>query len=432
VEVAEFGSSPHELPRFVPQRTERRLAGVQRDENSSNGMTNPPLGAQQAPGYLWFVAGRAGSNSVFAARIVLRSALDLMGARPHEQRRALMGTGNDGMKRKEIDGRSSPGTSAIRSRCWPTVADRCFFPIPEGQPALRGSDGWKGAVPWSAYVRRGVNLSRRLPRPLPDKGVSSRSTVAGVPRQDVLWPGGMRPITSGGVGNQLMSSRLDSVDGPQADESRFHSTWPSFLDLVDSDPNEAWRQFYSFAMREIRSAPPRRLRKFQGPRRDDAIRGLLCHFCDRSFRVLRSYRNEGGPFVAWFVSVANNWLTDEYRRLLRQLKHEEQVDWDVEEPGSPDPQPSPADSVFGREITEAVHRALEGMGRLCRLLLIGRFGDGYTPMELTAMLGWPRDQSTDVSEKIRQCRRSLAKRLTELGFDDSRVAGLSALNRGGA
>jgi DNA-directed RNA polymerase specialized sigma24 family protein len=192
-------------------------------------------------------------------------------------------------------------------------------------------------------------------------------------------------------------------------------THPSFLHHLHTDPEGAWRHFYIFFRKIMEACPPRNLRLFHGQERKDAISRLLVHFCDDSFRVLRQYRDVGAPFAVWFMAVANRFLRDLKKRdpNFVEVSGEDGSDARAEPSRTTDPEAEAA----RRQGWETVHRCLGRMNQVCRLLLIGEIVHGYRPLELTLLMGLPRDRNRQVGDKLRECRESLKRMLLAEGFD---------------
>jgi DNA-directed RNA polymerase specialized sigma24 family protein len=224
-----------------------------------------------------------------------------------------------------------------------------------------------------------------------------------------------------------MPIRGEGLEPRSPAAAALQTPWPGFLDLLDVDAERAWEQFYVFAMKLMQVAAPRRLRQFRGVEREDAIQGVLVHFCDRGFRVLRTYRDQGKPFALWFMLVANHWLASEMDRRSRQEFKEPLP----EDPAADftDPTPGPEQLASDAEVRSAFRRALDGMDRFCRLLLVGALAEGYKPLDLLRVLGWRADRNKELSDKIRQCRKGLMKRLLDQPVDERRIPGLSSSRR---
>jgi len=171
--------------------------------------------------------------------------------------------------------------------------------------------------------------------------------------------------------------------------------------------------FYRGAVAQLRRQPPKRLRLWPAAEREDAIQELLFHFVERDFRVLRQYRDQGDPFCKWFTVVAGHRLYDMWQERMRRLEFEP-IDPERPEPSPPEPNPG-----THRGIRDRVRNCMAQMNPFCRLLLIGEIVGGYTPKELSVLMGWGPRSNQEVGDKLRPCRSALKKCLLASGVDAS-------------
>jgi hypothetical protein len=89
-------------------------------------------------------------------------------------------------------------------------------------------------------------------------------------------------------------------------ESMLDQARPNFLDLLDKDPNQAFRDFYEFANKLLIINPPKSLQALTETERKDTIHDIILHCIKENFKVLRSYIDCGRPFAGWLYTVAYN------------------------------------------------------------------------------------------------------------------------------
>lgn len=186
---------------------------------------------------------------------------------------------------------------------------------------------------------------------------------------------------------------------------------PAFLDLLDRDRDAAWEDFYRFGWRLLMSTPPRILAGVGPEGRQELVSRILHHCAENDFRVLRHYRAQGAPFAAWLMRVAHNYAADALRHdRIRELPVGGEL------PDTTDPRQDPAREHESRVLLEAVRGALLELSEKCRLLLEAA-ADGLRPRQMTALLGLPAHQNKKVGDQLRECRRTLERRLLKEGWD---------------
>lgn len=220
----------------------------------------------------------------------------------------------------------------------------------------------------------------------------------------ISWPGGMhRPM-------KTPSNRpLHPLD----------QSWPAFLDRLDTDPRTAFRDFYSFAWRLLKSHPPAAMRSLLPADREEMISEVILHCWQNDCRVLRTYRDRHIPFSHWFLMVARRKTLDHIRARERRGATDPDRPH-APMPGEPgpliDPAPLADEHAIARQNLESAQRCIMRMGRNCQLLLQGS-ALGLRPREMTQLLGWPRDWGKKVSDSLRYCRGKLRELLQREGVD---------------
>jgi len=198
---------------------------------------------------------------------------------------------------------------------------------------------------------------------------------------------------------------------------------PAFLQLLDSDPEQGFAEFYRLARALLTVSPPRVMWQVPADKREDQIHDIILHCCRDDFRVLRRYQDRGKAFAAWFMLVARNKILDH----LRSKDSDSGVplaEEDSENPGVVlrDGTPLADAQTEQRQIIELVREALQMMSDKCRILIEGA-AEGYRPRELTKLLGWPADQNKKASDDLRECRKRLRRLLGEQGLDPEQLRG---------
>jgi len=196
-------------------------------------------------------------------------------------------------------------------------------------------------------------------------------------------------------------------------------SWPTFLDVLDSDPDTAFVDFYRFAVRTLSTAPPRPMRNLSQDDRQDLIHDIIYHCAKDNFRVLRQYVDKGKPFAAWLYVMAHNLCVDHFRSKGR--------DPDVVSINRNSGGTSLENILSNRgssngkkselvELIAIVKKTIKRLDEYCRLLL-EMAADEFTPKEMVAVLRLPPDQNKKVSDDLRYCREKLKRRLAEGGLD---------------
>jgi len=208
-----------------------------------------------------------------------------------------------------------------------------------------------------------------------------------------------------------------SSHNPEHPDDLLRQTWPTFLCLLERNPEHCFAGFYQFARKLLTVCPPRALRMVPYQQRDDIIHDIMLHCCRDDFRVLRRYQDHGKPFAAWFMLVARNKIVDLLRneRLGTPVSLAEE---DEENPGVIllDNTPAADQQADRKKILACVQDVLQQMSNKCRIL-IQAVAEGHRPREMTRLLGWPTDWNKKVSDDLRECRQRLRTLLERSGMD---------------
>ncbi len=201
------------------------------------------------------------------------------------------------------------------------------------------------------------------------------------------------------------------------------SSWPSFLDYLDSDPDRAFTEFYRFAVISIRDPLPKPMRGLNEGEIDDLIEDIVYHCTKSEFGALKTYQNNSRPFAAWLHVVAYNKSMDYLRKLGRELKtvsyHSTDEDQGLENI-LPAAGASQEDITDARKVLNQVRQTINLMGDYCQLLL-EMAADEFTPKEMVEALKYDKNQNKKLSDDLRHCRQKLRKLLNQSGIDIASV-----------
>jgi RNA polymerase sigma factor (sigma-70 family) len=195
--------------------------------------------------------------------------------------------------------------------------------------------------------------------------------------------------------------------------------WPSFLNLLDADPDKAFDGFYRFTVAVLTTRPPRPMLSATKEEREDLIHDIVYHCVRDNFRVLRLYRPKGRPFTAWLYVVAHNKCLD-WLRVGSQIGKTVSIHGDGTGRGLEnvlaDRVGNPENRLEASEITPIIRNAMGQLGSHCRTLL-ELAADELTPKEMVLLLGLPVDQNKKISDDLRYCRKKLVRLLEKEGID---------------
>jgi DNA-directed RNA polymerase specialized sigma24 family protein len=179
---------------------------------------------------------------------------------------------------------------------------------------------------------------------------------------------------------------------------------PPFLELLDRDPDEAFRQFYEYTKVQLNALPPLPVRALPAEDRQDVLHDVVYHCVRDDFRVLRKYREQGYPFGGWLYVVAHRESLAYLRRKGIIASYDE----------TPDRGCQP-DADY-RRLVDRVRAVLIDLKEYCRRLLL-LSADEYTPLEIARVMGLPAEENKRIADQIRECRRQLKGRLEREGVD---------------
>ena len=189
-----------------------------------------------------------------------------------------------------------------------------------------------------------------------------------------------------------------------------------FLQMLDRDPERAFAEFYTYAMRLFRRHPPLLLYRFDEDDRLDVLHRIIVHCVLADFRVLRRYRPQGFTFASWFYTVAHNKCNDILR--ARDRRRTVSLDDAPQHLEIPDGGRSPADVLTDTEVAAVVRRAVGQLDDFCQIAVMA-WADGYKPQEIALIVGVAREQNKELSNRIRRCRLKLRTLLAKAGVTNA-------------
>ena len=194
---------------------------------------------------------------------------------------------------------------------------------------------------------------------------------------------------------------------------------PPFLNLLDSDPDTAFAEFYRWAIKTLTNVPPKPMGSLNREEREDLIQDIIYHCLRDNCRALRQYDYKGKSFSAWVYVIAHNKCIDFLRRKNREtevfLNYTNNDDIKLEKRISHFNNRN-ENNYDRREILTIVREMIAKLSEHCRLLL-EMAADDFKPREMAAALGLAKDKNKKVSDDLRECRRKLKKSLSKSGID---------------
>jgi len=194
---------------------------------------------------------------------------------------------------------------------------------------------------------------------------------------------------------------------------------PEFLNILDSNPKRALKEFYDYAYHLLMSPPVSVLHPFDDSEKMDIFQDLIYKCAREDFRILRTYR-EDKNFPAWLITI---FYRDVFRRLRRSNR---EFAFAIMAPKDSEnsyeetvvAQNNPADEYLDwKKLSRTVYTYMKELTLLCRLLL-SMSAEGYKPREIALAVVLPPDKDNKwVSDTIRECRRKLKNLLFEKGID---------------
>ena len=206
---------------------------------------------------------------------------------------------------------------------------------------------------------------------------------------------------------------MSTLGAIRSDASR-----PAFLDLLDRDPETAFRQFYDYTWRLLSVRPPRRLRGLAAGSREDVISEAIVRCWSNGQLELRRFRESGLPFALCLAHLAER-IARAQSRAAGRLRARQAFDPDLrrlaEIPCHPD-----YDRLEAMALREIVLACFAALSAHCRLLLAGT-ADRYTRLHLHTLFGAPPRWRARYDTQLHRCRAELRRRLASRGVEVGRA-----------
>jgi DNA-directed RNA polymerase specialized sigma24 family protein len=202
---------------------------------------------------------------------------------------------------------------------------------------------------------------------------------------------------------------------PQADcDQVFEQPYPSFLRLLGTaDQSSAIAEFGRCAQHWLKQNPTKCMRTSSPERRDDVIGDVVLRLIENDAARLRNYKDQGRPFFAWLLTVAENRC----KTLRAKDKGEESLDETDPEDGPVHQPASPEPDYDTETLIEIVWKYAKQLDTDCLLGLIGRYVDGWEPRDVVFLLGrsGPKE-NVRVAARISYCLEVLKELILDAGF----------------
>jgi RNA polymerase sigma factor (sigma-70 family) len=199
-----------------------------------------------------------------------------------------------------------------------------------------------------------------------------------------------------------------AAQGSEPEDHPLHDPQPPFLAILDSDPPRAWREFYDFAWRYLRTKKPYRFSDLDPLTCENLISETVLTCGANNFEALRKYVPQGLPFGVYLARIANNKAIDLIRRRILEEKRIR---------SAPDPDVRSPDRDYRyRALLEAVEECMLELRPECRLLLRAA-AEEFKPREIARLLGAPSADNKAVADRLAACRGSLKRLLRKKGID---------------
>jgi DNA-directed RNA polymerase specialized sigma24 family protein len=196
------------------------------------------------------------------------------------------------------------------------------------------------------------------------------------------------------------------------------TSWPEFLDLMDSDSVSARAELHIFAHRVLADCRGLLLPISSQQDRDDLISDLVnFHLCDDNFRVLRKYQNTGRPFAAWLYVVAHNFARARARSIRQGVREQNCTYEEI------DRLADGSKSTLSHDQKRVAQRALE-LTKVCLTkaspkckALLSLAADELAPQTIALLVYQDAGLNKKVSDDLRFCRSRLLDCLSGQGVD---------------
>lgn len=192
------------------------------------------------------------------------------------------------------------------------------------------------------------------------------------------------------------------------DPAHFRATYPSFLKLLDTDPEQAWVGFSEYVWKFLEHRKPDSFRGLDQDTQEDIVADLISKAEASDYELLRKYEDRGVAFSAWVRRVLKNRALDILRRSSPKMQDQETTEVVQTDP------------VRDLAIEEMIFKVRECMEELSpkRRLLLQYSADGFQPRDLKFIAGDGYDDNKKIGDLMRTIRRSVLRCLKRKGIDE--------------
>lgn len=194
------------------------------------------------------------------------------------------------------------------------------------------------------------------------------------------------------------------MTGPLPGLEEMWKSSPTFILNLDKSRETALDAFSKLAYKALAARPPREISflKDKGERLD-LIQEIILHFIDHDAATLKSYKDEGRPFIRWFNHVAKMKAIEVIRRRVLSYKG-----IDEDESAIPDTGKNSEELFIDEEQQEVLLRALAEMAIECQVLILAHF-NGYTGKQIAVLHRLPptAENAKKLDNRLLYCRRKL-------------------------
>lgn len=193
--------------------------------------------------------------------------------------------------------------------------------------------------------------------------------------------------------------------------------WPRFLDKLESAPQEAMAEFYTYLMLLLNMSPPRMFLALGENERSDFMQSFLLHTFEADFKTLKRYRDRGRPFSAWLTVVISNRCVDYLRSKKRNQDNLPSVPLEYGDYVSTlkATELTPFEKTAFSTLIASIQRCLDKLPLNCGLLI--KLGaENVETAQICRLMKIPEDDNKKLSDKLRYCRKLLKDLLVREGI----------------
>ncbi|NNF07407.1 MAG: hypothetical protein HKN21_11650 [Candidatus Eisenbacteria bacterium] len=183
------------------------------------------------------------------------------------------------------------------------------------------------------------------------------------------------------------------------DPAHFRATYPKFLELLDTDPEQSWVGFSEYVWKFLEHRKPDSFRGLDQETQEDIVADLIAKARIDDYKLLRSYEDRGVAFSAWVRRVLRNRAFDILRRSSPKALDQENTET------------AHADAIRNLAIEEIICKVQACMDKLPsnRRLLLQYSADGFQPRQLKFIAGEGYEDNKKLGDLMRTIRRSVLR-----------------------